>query len=163
MLFRLGCAASRLWQCIGAMPSPAARRAPRHWTHAAVHWTGLHPSSLFENQMGSARLQQRTRRHLGSQLPVSKQTEESAAAHMPRSTRSHARGGGTPTKYSAASSRDEVPGHLTLKLTSTPFGSPAAAQAKIPDRTKTPRLMPKLGIVCTTDTGIVMQRRGDQA
>ena len=63
------------------------------------------------------------------------------------------RGGDTPTKYSAASSRDEVPGHLTLKLTSTPLGSPAAAQAKRPATTKMRRLRPKLGIMRTTDTG----------
>lgn len=63
------------------------------------------------------------------------------------------------TKYSAASSRYDVPGHLTRKLTSTPLGSPAAAQTNKLARAWKRRLRTSRGILRTTEKGKTMQRQ----
>lgn len=114
------------------MPLPAARIGPVHLRRAALHWKGLRPNSCFEHPWGFARLLQRTRRHLDSQLPVSMRNLEvcSKPNCLDFSEEESAHEASIRTKYSAASSRMDVPGHFTRKLTPMPLGSPAAAQAK---------------------------------
>lgn len=158
---RLDCAASRLWRCIGVMPLPAAGIGPFHWTRAALHWKGLHPSSWFEYLWGFARLLQRTRRHLDSQLPVRMRNLQvcGKANCLDFRQEESAHEATIRTKYSAASSRVDVPGHFTRKLTPMPLGSPAAAQAKKAARTRRGRLRTVLGILQVADRRNVMQAR----